>query len=263
MRPGSLRIMAVAVCAGIGIHSAAPQNAVDRDTRAREYVQFLIAQLDQWTREFPQAYNLALVQPPVVASRLSEGAKSGAANLREAVTRLADLSKAPDLTTNAEFRAQIEKTIAVASPINEALGAQRFPEGIQGDWVPIRTTLNSLADIYKTAALAALEPPGPGRGGRGKAANGETVAAAIPAGAITGYIVDERCSLRGKAMLTDVQCVLKCVRDGDKIVLVTEAGKVLQISNQNKIETDSYGQKVAITGTADGDSITVATLQIL
>jgi len=262
MRPGSLRIMAVAVCAAMFLHSA-PQSTGDSETRAREYVRFLVTELDQWTREFPQAYNLALVQPPVDASRLSEGAKSGAANLREAVARLAALSKAQDLTANAEFRDQIEKTIVAASPMNEALGAQRFPEGIQSDWVPIRSTLNSLTDIYKTAPLAVFDPPGPGRGGRGKAAGGETVAAAIPAGAVTGYIVDQRCSLRGKAMMTDAQCVLKCVRDGDKVVLVTDAGKVLQISNQNKVDADSYGQKVAITGTTDGDVITVASLQIL
>jgi len=261
MRPGSLRIIAVAVCAAFLVRSA-PQSAPDSDTRAREYVQFLITQLDQWTRDFPQAYNLALVQPPVVASRMSEDAKAGAANLREAVTHLAALSKANNLIVNGEFKAQIEKTILAASAMNEALGAQRFPEGIQSDWIPIRTTLNSLADIYKTAPLAVFDPPGPGRGGRGKG-GGEATAAAIPAGAIAGYIVDERCSLRGKAMMTDVQCVLKCVRDGDKIVLVTDAGKVMQISNQNKVDADSYGQKVAITGTTDGDVITVATLQIL
>src|SRR5947208_571993 len=122
MGPVSPRILAVALCAAILVPSAAPQSAADRDTRAREYVPFLVTQLDEWTREFPQAYNMALVQPPVVASRLSEGAKSGAANLREAVSRLSSLSKAQDLTVNAEFRAQLEKTILAASPMNEALG---------------------------------------------------------------------------------------------------------------------------------------------
>jgi hypothetical protein len=164
--------------------------------------------------------------------------------------------------TNPQFRAQLEKTVAAAAPMNEALGAQRFPEGIQLDWVPIRTTLNSLADIYKTNPLAIFEAPGAGR----KKAEGEdeaVAAKAIPPGALTGYIVDQRCALRGKAMLTDAACVLKCVRDGDKVVLVTDAGKVMQIANQDKVETDSYGQKVAITGKTEGDVVTVATLQIL
>jgi hypothetical protein len=261
MRSYNLRILAAAVSAVILV--AAPQRANERDTRAREYIQFLVSQLDQWTQELPQAYNMAMMQPPVVAARLSEGAKAGAENLRAAVLRLATLSKAADLPVNAEFRAQLERTITAASPLNEALGAQRFPEGIQGDWVPIRTNLNSLVDIYKVTGLAVFDPPGPVGGGRGGAAAPGAAGAAVPAGAVTGFIVDQRCSLRGKAMWVDAQCVLKCVRDGDKVVLVTEAGKVLHIANQDKVEAESYGQRVAITGKTDGDTLTVATLQIL
>lgn len=256
MRLHNFRTLAVAASAVILM--AAPQRANERDIRAREYIQFLVLQLDQWTQDLPQAYNMAMMQPPVVAARLSEGAKAGAENLRAAVLRLGTLSKAADLPVNAEFRAQLERTIAAASPLNEALGAQRFPEGIQGDWVPIRTTLNSLADIYKATGLAVFDPPAP----VGGAKNGAPIAA-VPAGAVTGFIVDQRCSLRGKAMWVDAQCVLKCVRDGDKVVLVTEAGKVLHIANQDKVEAESYGQRVAITGKTDGDILTVATLQIL
>src|SRR4051812_48706997 len=119
MRPGDIRLMFVAVCAAMIVPSAVPQSIPDPDTRAREYVQFLVTELDQWTRDLPQAYNLAMVQPPVVASRLSEPAKASAANLRDAVTQLAALSKAPNLMANAEFKAQLEKTISAASPMNE------------------------------------------------------------------------------------------------------------------------------------------------
>ena len=126
------------------------------------------------------------------------------------------------------------------------------PEAIESDWVQIRTTLNSLAGIYKSSQLAVFEVP-----------DQKAAAAATPAGAVTGYVVDERCAGKGKAMWTNVQCVQTCVRDGDKVVLVTEQGKVLQIANQNKIEAESYGQKVAVTGKTEGDVIIVATLQIL
>lgn len=259
----NLRVLAVAVSAAVLV--AAPQTGSDREVRAREYVQFLVLQIDQWTREFPPAYNLALMQPPVVASRLSESSKAGAENLRAAVVGLIALSKPADLLTSAAFRTQLEKTIQAASPLNEALGAQRFPDGIQGDWVPIRTTLSSLADIYKLSGLPVFELPtaGGAKGQGGGAVNAGVVASAIPPGAVTGFIVDQRCALRGKAMWVDVQCVQKCVRDGDKVVLVTEVGKVLQIANQDKVEADSYGRKVAVTGKTDGDSITVASLQIL
>jgi len=259
MRLPDRRILAVAVCAAFLVPLAAPQRSTEADVRAREYVQFLVTQLDQWTSDFPQAYNMAMMRPPVDSARLSEGAKSGAINLREEVARLTQLSKAEDLMANAPFKAQLTKTISAAGPMNEALGTQRFPEAVQTDWAPIRTTLNSLADIYKVPLLAVLEPPAPGT----KEKTGGSVVAAIPAGAITGYVVDQRCALSGKAMWTDAKCVQKCVRDGDKVVLVTDMGKVLQIANQEKIEAESYGQRVAVTGKTESGVLTVATLQIL
>lgn len=259
MRSRYLWISGAVVCAGMVLLPAAPQTATDRETRAREYIGFLVQQLDQWTRDFPQAYNMALVRPPVDAAKLSEDGKAGAANLRESVTQLVSLSRAKDLATNTAFRGQLEKTLHAAAPLNEALGAQRFPEALESDWVPIRTNLNSLANIYKTTELTAFEAPAAAGGKAGK----QQASAAVPSGAVTGYVVDQRCAARGKAMWVNAQCVQTCVRDGDKVVLVTEAGKVFSISNQDKIEADSYGQKVAVTGKTDGDVITVASLQIL
>jgi hypothetical protein len=58
-------------------------------------------------------------------------------------------------------------------------------------------------------------------------------------------------------MWTNAECVTRCVRDGDNLVLVTEDGKVFQIRNQDKITSDYYGQVVTLTGKADSDSIVV------
>ena len=69
-----------------------------------------------------------------------------------------------------------------------------------------------------------------------------------PGGGLSGYIVDLSCAKRGKGMWINAECVARCVRDGDKIVLVTEEGKVFQISNQDKITPESYGQVVTLTG---------------
>jgi hypothetical protein len=247
-------MVSVAVCA-VFVPPALPQDAA-REARAREYVQFLATELDQWTRDFPKAYDMAMVRPPVDASRLSEDAKAGADGLRDSISRLRALSQAKDPMTSAPFRAQLEKTLAFARPVNEALGAARFPDAIQEDWVQIRTVLNSLADIYKAPELAALEAPAAG-GGK----NGNKALAEVPAGALVGYVVDQRCAARGKGMWTNAQCVQTCVRDGDRIVLVTEQGKVFQIANQDKVDTDNYGQKVAITGKLEADTITVASVR--
>jgi len=248
--------MAVALCSAVVLSPAAPQPGSDADARAREYVQFLVQQLDQWTRDLPQAYNMAMMRPPVDVATLSEPEKAGASNLREDVQRLANLSQAPDLLKNAEFRAQLDKTVEAASPLNAALAKQRFPEAIETDWAEIRTRLNSLASIYEHPGLAVLEPPAPGSGKSKQAI-------ALPPGAVLGYVVDQRCAAVGKSMWTNVSCVQKCVRDGDKVVLVTEQGKVLQFASQDKVDPESFGQKVAVTGKTEGDIITVATLQIL
>ena len=58
-------------------------------------------------------------------------------------------------------------------------------------------------------------------------------------------------------MWNNAECVARCVRDGDKIVLVTEDGKIFQISNQDKVSPDSYGQVATLMGKMDGDTITV------
>ena len=46
------------------------------------------------------------------------------------------------------------------------------------------------------------------------------------------------------------------------MVLVTEEGKVFQISNQDKITPESYGQVVTLTGKTEGDTITVDSLKM-
>src|SRR5690242_4196738 len=99
----------------------------DREKSAREYVRFLVVQLEQWVNEFPQQFYAASMKPPVDAAKMSEAAKSGPAALAEAIKKLATLSSAPDLLTNSAFRAQVEKTLAVMKETNQAMSVQRFP----------------------------------------------------------------------------------------------------------------------------------------
>jgi hypothetical protein len=139
------------------------------------------------------------------------------------------------------------------------MASQRFPGPLQNDWDQIRSTMNNLARVYQLEALAVLEPPGGGggrggRGGRGAAGGQQTAQAG---GGLVGYIVDNSCAKRGKGMWANPECVARCVRDGDKVVLVTEQGKVYQISNQDKIPADTYGQIVTLIGKTDGDTISV------
>jgi len=243
------------------------QEPFDRDAYAREHVRFLVVQLDQWSKEFPQQFYAALMQPPVDATKLTDAAKNGPAEFGDSIKRLTALSNAKDLLSNAEFRSQLEKTIGAMKEMNQAMSVQRFPAVLQSDWDQIRSTLNNLARVYKIETLATLEPPaaGGGRGGRGGRGPATATAApggVAPGGGLSGYIVDLSCSKRGKGMWNNPECVARCVRDGDKVVLVTEEGKIYQISNQDKITPESYGQVVTLTGKQDGDTITVDSLRL-
>src|SRR5690348_7651338 len=113
--------------------TALAQLDYDREASAREYVRFLVVQLDQWSQEFPQQFYLALMKPPADSSKLSETAKAGAGELGDSIRRLATLSQAKDVLTNADFRLQLDKTLAAAKEVNQILGAQRFPVTIQND----------------------------------------------------------------------------------------------------------------------------------
>jgi len=246
--------MMVALIGGL----AAPQEAIDREAYARDYVRFLALQLNQYSREFPQQFNAAVIKPPVDASKLSEAAKASAAELGASIEKISSLAKAQDVMTNAGFRAQLDKALSSAKELNQVMASQRFPTNLQSDWDQVRSNLNNLARIYKLESLAFLEPPGAGRGRGGRAAP----VAGAGGGGLTGYIVDVKCSKQGKGMLTNVQCIERCVRDGDKLVLVTEAGKIYQIANQDKITPDTYGQVVTLIGKTDGETITIESITL-
>jgi hypothetical protein len=263
-----MRMRHFATAAGVlaACIAASPQD-YDRDAYARDYIKFQVVQLSQWNKEFPQQFYLAIMKPPIDSSKLSESAKAGAGELGDAMEKLAALSEAKDLATNAAFRAQLEKTLSASKELNQAMSAQRFPAVVFGDWDSIRSTLNNLARVYKLEPLAVLEPPGGGggrggRGGGGRGAPATAVATGPVAGGVAGYITDLSCAKRGKGMWTNAECVARCVRDGDKVVLVTEDGKVYQISNQDKIAPEAYGQVVTLLGKTEGETITVESVKL-
>ena len=256
---GGVMLMAMLLSPRLAV--PAPQQVTfDRDASARDYIQFQVSEMQEWAKDFPQRFYTAAARPPVDASKLSDAVKASPDEFAAALTQLATLSNAKDVMTNPDFKQQLDKTLAAAKLLNQAMGAQRFPEALQNDWVQIRTNLNSLAGIYKLETLAYLNPPAPGggRGGRGPAA--VQAKAPPPPGALVGYIVDQSCSLKGKGMWTNAECVARCIRDGDKVVLVTEEGKVYTITNPDKVETEMYAQKVTITGKAEGETLSIASI---
>src|SRR5437763_6858678 len=107
MRLSSILMPSLVVCAA----GLVAQDAIDRGTYARDHVRFLVEQLDQWSREFPQQFNAALMKPPVDASKLSEAAKSGPSEFGESIKRMVSLSSAKDVTTEGGVRDQLRETV--------------------------------------------------------------------------------------------------------------------------------------------------------
>jgi hypothetical protein len=61
-------------------------------------------------------------------------------------------------------------------------------------------------------------------------------------------------------MKNNADCAKKCIKGGSPAVLVTADGKVYKIANQDKIVAHA-GEEVTVTGTAKGETITVASVK--
>jgi hypothetical protein len=76
---------------------------------------------------------------------------------------------------------------------------------------------------------------------------------------VTGYVIDKNCASK-KEMWGNEKCAQSCIGKGAAAVIVTDAGKVIAVSNQDKVK-DMAGKKVMVSGKMDGDSITVDTIK--
>ncbi len=77
-----------------------------------------------------------------------------------------------------------------------------------------------------------------------------------------GVVSDAMCSSdAAKASKADhADCAVKCIKGGDKAVLIIGGDKVYNIANQDKV-TDFAGKTVTIEGTLDKNTITVASIK--
>ena len=88
-----------------------------------------------------------------------------------------------------------------------------------------------------------------------------TLTAAPPKQTVTGVITDEMCGLDHKAMNVkpDSKCVVECAKMGSTYVLASGA-KIYKLSDQ-KTPAKFAGQKVTVTGTLDGKTLKVDSIQ--
>lgn len=77
---------------------------------------------------------------------------------------------------------------------------------------------------------------------------------------IKGYISDEHCGASHSSPSAGAtKCVKGCMKGGSAAVLVSE-GKVYKLKGDDAAIKDLAGQNVTVTGTVDGDTITVASV---
>src|SRR5258705_8311826 len=79
----------------------------------------------------------------------------------------------------------------------------------------------------------------------------------------TGTISDNRCGGDHGGEVDEHECTLRCVKTGDKYVLVTDFGKkVWPIANQNFAALpERAGQTVKVTGELKDNAIVIATVE--
>jgi len=90
------------------------------------------------------------------------------------------------------------------------------------------------------------------------------------AGAIVGYISDEKCALSGAKAGKAAEwikpaafesCVKDCLKQGSEAVFVTEDNKILKFDAASKKKVDAHvGHKVSVTGNVHGSTITIDTI---
>lgn len=85
---------------------------------------------------------------------------------------------------------------------------------------------------------------------------------AAEATTVNGYVSDSKCGAKG-ANAKAAECTKKCIKEGAKMVVVTDGDqKVLTVDNPKKLEGHE-GHHVAVTGAVSGDSIHVNSVKML
>jgi hypothetical protein len=90
------------------------------------------------------------------------------------------------------------------------------------------------------------------------------LAANAMAGEWSGYIEDSNCAKNMGAFRIasagHADCAKKCIKTGNKVVFITNDGKIYQISNPDKV-IERAGLKVTIAGDMDGDTIKITAVK--
>ncbi len=89
-----------------------------------------------------------------------------------------------------------------------------------------------------------------------------TAALAMAAdGTWTGWIADSKCGAKA-AHDGARDCTIKCVKEGSKYVFVNDADKKVYVVDAQDKVADHAGHHVKVTGTVDGDTLKLASIDM-
>ena len=89
-----------------------------------------------------------------------------------------------------------------------------------------------------------------------------SVSFAADASTVNGWVADSKCGAKA-AHDGAAECTKKCIKEGAKMVVVTDVDqKVLTVDNPKKL-AGHEGHHVAVTGEVKGDSIHVDSVKML
>ena len=89
---------------------------------------------------------------------------------------------------------------------------------------------------------------------------GLLLAAGVIAADFTGYVIDGKCAST-PAMKGNEACARKCIKAGSPAVLLTADAKAYKLDDQAKA-VEHAGHKVKVTGTLDGDTIKIESINV-
>jgi hypothetical protein len=86
-------------------------------------------------------------------------------------------------------------------------------------------------------------------------------AAAALAAEWTGYVSESKCGAKhNDGSAASIGCVKGCIKGGAKPVLVVD-GKVVAISNPDKVPEALYGLKVTVSGELKDEAVEIETIE--
>lgn len=130
-------------------------------------------------------------------------------------------------------------------------------------WLEILAVIGGIACVL-AVFFTALSVGAANRGGDGNPAAVQAAQAPVaPTQSFDGVITDTHCGAKHKPAIAEsaADCTLACVHSGEQFALV-DGDKMYVLKGQPKLLKRGAGERVTLTGTLNGNTISVASVRL-